>query len=67
MQERILIAEDEEDILKLARYNLAPEGYQVICAGTGGEGIEMTLSGLPDLVCSTCSCRVSAIWRCAED
>ncbi len=30
-KEKILVVDDEEDILELVRYNLAKEGYQVIC------------------------------------
>ena len=31
-KERILAVDDEEDILELVRFNLAREGYHVICA-----------------------------------
>ena len=36
-KERILVVEDEEDILKLVRYNIAREGYPV-SGVTSGEG-----------------------------
>ena len=34
-KERILVVDDEEDILELVRYNLASEGYKIICAASG--------------------------------
>ena len=49
-EERILVVDDEEDILELVRFNLAKEGYQVICATTGEKAVEITRSELPDLV-----------------
>ena len=49
-KERILVVDDEEDILELVRFNLAKEGYQVICATTGEKAVEITRSELPDLV-----------------
>jgi two-component system, OmpR family, alkaline phosphatase synthesis response regulator PhoP len=49
-KEKILIVEDEEDILELIRYNLAKEGYQVRTASTGEVAITEASSKLPDLV-----------------
>ncbi|MGD2269935.1 MAG: response regulator transcription factor [Desulfobacterales bacterium] len=34
-KEKILVVDDEEDILELVRYHLAREGYHVTCAETG--------------------------------
>ncbi len=39
-KETILVVDDEEDILELVRYNLAREGYQVICAISGEKALE---------------------------
>ena len=36
----ILIIEDEEDILELARYNLKREGYQVSRLSSGEDAVE---------------------------
>ena len=33
--ERILVVDDEEDIIKLIKYNLEKEGFKVFCADTG--------------------------------
>ena len=49
-RETILVVEDEEDLLELARYNLAREGYQVIAVGTGEEALEAARTRLPDVV-----------------
>ena len=46
----ILAIDDEKDILKLLQYNLEREGYQVLCAKTGEEGLESVRSKRPDLV-----------------
>jgi two-component system phosphate regulon response regulator PhoB len=38
-KERILVVDDEEDILELVRYNLAREGYQVTGVASGEEAL----------------------------
>jgi len=47
--EKILVIEDEEDILALVHYNLAREGFQVSCATTGEEGLKL-VAEQPDLI-----------------
>ncbi len=37
---KILVVDDEEDILELIAYNLKKEGYTVICADTGEKALE---------------------------
>jgi two-component system phosphate regulon response regulator PhoB len=49
-KERILVVDDEEDILELLRYNLSREGYQVLCAASGEEALRQARSKAPDLV-----------------
>ena len=49
-KEKILVVDDEEDILELVRYNLTREGYNVLCASTGEEGLNNAKSKLPDLI-----------------
>ena len=34
-KDRILVVDDEEDLLELIRYNLSKEGYRVTCAASG--------------------------------
>jgi len=48
--ERILVVDDEEDLLELVRYNLTKEGYQVRCVATGEAAIQEAKSLLPDLI-----------------
>ena len=49
-KERILVVEDEQDILELVRYNLARENYQVFCAASGEEALRITTSESLDLI-----------------
>lgn len=49
-EERILIVEDEEDVLELERYNLAKAGYTVETAMTGEEGLKKAIDTSPDLM-----------------
>jgi two-component system, OmpR family, alkaline phosphatase synthesis response regulator PhoP len=49
-KERILIVDDEEDILELVRYNLEREGYETACVTTGEEALKAARTELPDLV-----------------
>jgi len=49
-KERILVVEDEEDILELLRYNLNKEGYPVTGVLSGEEGLRAARSQLPDLI-----------------
>lgn len=49
-KEKILVVDDEEDILELVRYNLSREGYDVICASTGENGLNEAKKNLPDLI-----------------
>ena len=50
MNKTILIVEDEEDILALVHYNLSREGYQVVTATSGEEGVDIAQKTQPDLV-----------------
>lgn len=47
---KILIIEDDEDILELIRYNLAREGYDIIAAADGDQGFEKAKSENPALI-----------------
>jgi len=49
-REKILVVEDEEDILELIKYNLAKEGYQVSVAMTGETAVDTAKRVLPDLI-----------------
>lgn len=49
-KEKIVIVDDEEDILELLRFNLVREGYRVIPASTGEETLRLVNSEMPDLI-----------------
>ncbi len=49
-REKILVVDDEEDILELVRYNLTREGYSVSCATSGEEALKASASEPVDLV-----------------
>ena len=49
-KERILVVEDEEDILELLRYNLSREGYQVACVMSGEEVLKKAVSEPLELI-----------------
>jgi two-component system alkaline phosphatase synthesis response regulator PhoP len=49
-KERILVVEDEEDILELVSYNLTREGYQVESVTSGEKALKIAGSGLLDLI-----------------
>ena len=47
---KILIADDEPDILEIVSYNLTAEGYEVICAKNGNDAIEFAKKHLPSMI-----------------
>ncbi|MFT3902561.1 MAG: response regulator transcription factor [Niabella sp.] len=47
---KILIADDEPDILEILSYNLSHEGYEVITAKDGDEAIDKALRYKPQLI-----------------
>ncbi|MBN8836695.1 MAG: response regulator [Sphingobacteriia bacterium] len=47
---RILIADDEPDIVEIIQYNLAKEGYEIYTAKDGNEAIERAKQLNPDLI-----------------
>ena len=49
-RERILVVDDEEDILKLLDYNLVREGYKVSCVETGEAALIEAKKSSPDLI-----------------
>ncbi|MFO0899441.1 MAG: response regulator [Pirellulales bacterium] len=49
-RERILVVDDEEDLLELISYNLGKEGYRVECVASGEEAITTARNTLPDLI-----------------
>jgi len=47
---KVLIADDEPDILEILKYNLVNEGYQVVTAKDGDEALEKAKQHQPDLI-----------------
>jgi two-component system, OmpR family, alkaline phosphatase synthesis response regulator PhoP len=47
---KILIADDEQDILEILSFNLKGEGYEVITAKNGDEAIDKAKTFKPDLI-----------------
>lgn len=50
LKEKILIVEDEKDLLRLLKYNLQKEGYRVIAAKDGESGLVLNKKNHPDLI-----------------
>jgi DNA-binding response OmpR family regulator len=48
--EKILIVEDEKDLVKILRYNLEKDGFAVVSAGDGDAGLAQFRKERPDLV-----------------
>ena len=49
-QPKILIADDEPDILEIIHYNLLNEGYDIVCANNGNEAIDLAKKELPSMI-----------------
>src|SRR4051794_18953738 len=47
---RILVVEDEKDIVDLLIYNLTRNGYEVLSASNGNQAIDLATKELPDLI-----------------
>jgi two-component system alkaline phosphatase synthesis response regulator PhoP len=50
MRQRILVVDDEPDIVELVAFNLRTEGYEVITADNGADALDQAKSGQPDLI-----------------
>ncbi|MDD5477828.1 MAG: response regulator [Candidatus Omnitrophica bacterium] len=50
MKEKILVVEDEKDIIKMLEYNLEKEGFKVITAGDGEDALDLAVRQHPDLI-----------------
>ena len=47
---KILVVDDEEDLLELVRYTLAKEGHSITCVDTGEKAVDSVQRKLPDLI-----------------
>jgi two-component system, OmpR family, alkaline phosphatase synthesis response regulator PhoP len=50
MRPKILVVDDELDMVELVAFNLRAEGYEVITATNGLEALNQARSALPDLI-----------------
>lgn len=50
MSKKILIIDDEADVMKMLVYRLKAKGYEVLTADCGKEGIERANTQKPDLI-----------------
>lgn len=49
-KKKILIVEDEKNLLKVLKEKFIMEGYEVLSAADGASGIQVSLSEHPDLI-----------------
>ena len=47
---RILLVDDEDDVLEFLSYNIRKEGYQVYTAGNGIKGLQKAIEIIPHLI-----------------
>ncbi len=50
MRQKILVVDDEPDIVELVSFNLRAEGYDVVTATSGPEALDQARATLPDLI-----------------
>ena len=50
IREKILIVEDEKDLVRLIRYNLEKEHFRVVAANDAESGLELARKAKPDLI-----------------
>lgn len=50
MDKKILIVDDEKNIVEIIAFNLAKEGYQILKAFDGAAGLELAIAENPDLI-----------------
>ena len=50
MGKTVLVVDDEKNIVDILTFNLQREGYNVLCAYDGKDGLDIALSGHPDLI-----------------
>src|SRR6267378_1935087 len=50
MSAKILVVDDEEDMVQLVSYNLRVNGYEVLSANTGLEALAKARKSLPNLI-----------------
>ena len=46
MKEKILVVDDEKDIIKMLDYNLKKEGFRIVSAANGEDALDLALNVL---------------------
>ena len=49
-KKKILVVDDEPDIIEILKYNLEKEGFEMFSANNGEEGIQIAEREKPDLI-----------------
>jgi len=63
---RVLLVEDNEDNLQLVRFLLERDGYEVLCAHNGREGLALARQKLPNLILMDLSLPEIDGWEAAQ-
>ncbi len=50
MAKKILIVDDEPDMLEILRFRLEKSGYKIVTAGSAEEGLKKAVTSKPDLI-----------------
>ena len=50
LQKKVLIVDDEKNIVDIIAFNLKKEGFQIIKASDGDEGLRKTIEQQPDII-----------------
>ena len=68
MDKRILIIEDEQNIVDIQAFNLQRDGYQTLEAMDGATGLELALERDPDLTtCPATAKRIAELFTQKSD
>ena len=49
-KKRVLVVDDEKDLVELISFNLARNGYDILPAGNGNDALEIATTQLPDII-----------------
>ena len=50
MAKKVLVVDDEKNIVDIIKYNLKKEGYEVMTAGDGEEALRLNEEFKPDII-----------------
>jgi len=64
---RVLIIEDDKDIVELVRYNLAHEGFQVTAIADGASGLAQIRKSPPDVLLLDLMLPSSPAWEICKE